>query len=319
MSRPTVTRAHIPWVECWESANRAFYRDHKAEHHFATPVSVSTHTARKVATLLAEEDFDHSIRTVVDVGSGSGTLLGQLASLVDSDIRLIGVDTRPRPDGLDSSIEWRRVHIDAGVEEITGDDGKLNGIVMAHEFLDDVPCPVVELDDHLNARIVLVDPATGSEEIGPALSDAAAGALLGDMTNADATSWLNRWWPATKPFARREIGLARDRVWRRLTRVLNTGYAVGVDYAHRFADRRTGLWDGGTLRGFAAGYPQPARPDGTVNITAHVALDSCAAAGAWMLPQHEVFASWSLDSWPLELGSFEWLIEPVRSDVGSDQ
>jgi SAM-dependent MidA family methyltransferase len=306
----------MPWVDSWKQANEAFYSRYAAEDHFATPVSVSSHTARKVLQLL--KDVREGARNthagvsplaVVDIGSGSGTLLRQLTSMLDTDVQLIGVDTRPRPDDLAPAIQWRQIHVDATVEDITGTDGDLTGVVIAHEFLDDIPCPVVELDDHLEAHVMLIDPTTGSEEVGPTLHDVAARAHLGDMTREDAFAWLQRWWPPTRPMARREIGLTRDRVWRRLTRILREGFTVGVDYAHRLDDRRAGIWDSGTVKGFFAGSPQSARPDGTVNITAHVALDSCAGPRAQLLPQSEVFATKSLDSWPAGLGSFDWLIE----------
>lgn len=73
--------------------------------------------------------------------------------------------------------------------------------------------------------------------------------------------------------------------------------------------------DGGRVKGFVDGAPCRPRPDGSVNITSHVALDSCASPHATVRPQFDVLStsavgSRSLASWPPDLGSFDWLIEP---------
>ncbi|MAF73772.1 MAG: hypothetical protein CMH40_05665 [Micrococcales bacterium] len=227
----------------------------------------------------------------------------------------MGVDVRPRPDDLPAAILWRQVRVTRDVEDITGMDGRITGLVIAHEFLDDVACPVIELDDDLRPRIVQVEAATGAEVLGPDLADPAAEALLGGISPSQARAWLDRWWPATKPLARREVGLPRDLLWRRLTRILASGHAIAIDYAHRLDDRRSGLWDGGTVKGFVDGAPCRPRPDGSVNITSHVALDSCASPHATVRSQFDVLStsavgSRSLASWPPDLGSFDWLIEP---------
>ncbi|NUP49322.1 MAG: hypothetical protein HOW97_18740, partial [Catenulispora sp.] len=67
----------------------------------------------------------------------------------------------------------------------------------------------------------------------------------------------------TRPAARRSAvaGLAR-------------GAAVAVDYAHT-AGARPAF---GTLTGYRDGHQVPAVPDGSCDLTAHVALDACAAA-----------------------------------------
>ncbi|MEC8445623.1 MAG: SAM-dependent methyltransferase, partial [Actinomycetota bacterium] len=239
----------------------------------------------------------------------------QLAALVVDEVTLMGVDVRPRPDDLPAAILWRQVRVTRDVEDITGMDGRITGLVIAHEFLDDVACPVIELDDDLRPRIVQVEAATGAEVLGPDLADPAAEALLGGISPSQARAWLDRWWPATKPLARREVGLPRDLLWRRLTRILASGHAIAIDYAHRLDDRRSGLWDGGTVKGFVDGAPCRPRPDGSVNITSHVALDSCASPHATVRSQFDVLStsavgSRSLASWPPDLGSFDWLIEP---------
>jgi SAM-dependent MidA family methyltransferase len=56
---------------------------------------------------------------------------------------------------------------------------------------------------------------------------------------------------------------------------LRQGLAVAVDYAHV----RSGRPPYGTLAGYRDGHLVPAVPDGSCDVTAHVALDACATAG----------------------------------------
>ena len=330
MSDVPSTRPFRAWVDAWDDANHTFYTHHAPEQHFRTSIDAGTATARRIAELLApppqhppQHPHQHPCQTpnsslprcIVDIGSGSGALLTQLATLVDDEVTLIGVDVRPRPEDLPPAIRWRQVRVTHDVEDITGMDGRITGLVIAHEFLDDVACPVIELDDDLRPRIVQVEAATGAEVLGPDLADPAADALLGGISPGEVRTWLDRWWPATKPLARREVGLPRELLWRRLTQILASGHAIAIDYAHRLDDRRSGLWDGGTVKGFVDGAPCRPRPDGSVNITSHVALDSCASTYATVRSQFDVLstsaiASRSLASWPPDLGSFAWLIEP---------
>ena len=196
------------WVDAWEDANHTFYTHHAPEQHFRTSIDAGTATARRIAALLAplpehphKHSHEHSRpatdsslpRCIVDIGSGSGALLTQLAALVDDVVTLIGVDVRPRPDDLPATIQWRQVRVTHDVEDITGRDGRITGLVIAHEFLDDVACPVIELDDDLRPRIVQVEATTGAEALGPDLADPAAEALLGGISPGEARAWLDRW------------------------------------------------------------------------------------------------------------------------------
>jgi SAM-dependent MidA family methyltransferase len=56
---------------------------------------------------------------------------------------------------------------------------------------------------------------------------------------------------------------------------VRAGVALAVDYGHEAPARPRG----GTLTGYRDGRQVPPVPDGSVNLTAHVALDSVAAAG----------------------------------------
>ena len=105
---------------------------------------------------------------------------------------------------------------------------------------------------------------------------------------------------------------------------------MAVDYGHTLTDRRA------TLTGYRAGRQVPPVPDGTCDLTAHVAVDACAAAtGARVLRQREALQSLgitaalperSLPSYaeglvrasqarelldPDGLGGFRWLVQEL--------
>ncbi|HZU56675.1 MAG TPA: SAM-dependent methyltransferase, partial [Actinocrinis sp.] len=187
-------------------------------------------------------------------------------------LRLVAVEVTPKPDNLTSDIEWRN-DLPAGV----------TGLLIANEWLDNVPCDVAESTPH-GWRLVEV-AADGAERLGP-------------EPNPDQQAWLSTWWPtpnssnepSDQPL-RAEIGLSRDTAWRRAVAALDRGVAIAVDYAHN----RTSRSPFGTLTGYAHGRQTAPIPDGSCDITAHVALDSCAAAthADWtvLATQREVFHS----------------------------
>ena len=77
---------------------------------------------------------------------------------------------------------------------------------------------------------------------------------------------------------RAEIGSSRDDAWAAITGMLDAGAAVAIDYGHTRAERVAGTWDGGTLVGYRDGHVVTPVADGSCNLTAHVAIDSVAAA-----------------------------------------
>ncbi|WP_329280072.1 SAM-dependent methyltransferase [Streptomyces sp. NBC_00691] len=229
--------------------------------HFRTSVHASPLFAAAVARLLAEvaEELGTSEVDLVDVGAGRGELLtGVLAALGNGDggvpgglrVRSYAVERADRPAGLDPRIEWTG-RLPRGVR----------GLVFANEWLDNVPVDVAEADAEGTARYVEVR-ADGTERLG------------GPVSGADA-EWLARWWPLREPGARAEIGRPRDEAWASAVASLSAGRAVAVDYAH-VRDARPPF---GSLTGFRAGREVPPVPDGSCDLTAHVALDACAAAG----------------------------------------
>ena len=73
---------------------------------------------------------------------------------------------------------------------------------------------------------------------------------------------------------RAEIGRPRDAAWQRLRDTVTAGTVLAVDYGH-LCDHRPRY---GTLTGYAAGRQVPAIPDGSRDITAHVAVDALPGA-----------------------------------------
>ncbi|MEQ4305350.1 SAM-dependent methyltransferase [Plantactinospora sp. B6F1] len=213
---------------------------------------------------------------VVDVGAGRGELLGTLARLAPPELaarlRLTAVELAPRPDSLPEPINWR-----SDLPE------RVVGLLIATEWLDNVPLDVAE-SGRAGWRRVLVDPATGAESPGGPL----------DPAEAD---WLARWWPTSTDESppdqpspdriepppdrvqpspiRAEIGLPRDTAWAEAVGSLHRGLALAVDYGHLRDDRPVH----GTLTGFRSGRQVYPVPDGSCDLTAHVAMDSVAAAG----------------------------------------
>lgn len=232
--------------------------------HFRTSVHASPLYAGAVARLLCrvDEALDHPDELAfVDLGAGRGELtagvLAALPSGVAARARACAVERAERPAGLDPRVEWRALP-PAGV----------TGLIFANEWLDNIPLDVVEVDTAGLVRRVLVGD-DGTESLG----DAVAGA---------DSSWLAHWWPlAPEPGLRAEIGRPRDEAWAAASATLTRGLAVAVDYAHDRAARPPF----GTLTGFRAGRETAPVPDGSCDITAHVALDACALPGACLLTQ----------------------------------
>jgi SAM-dependent MidA family methyltransferase len=234
-----------------------FYRrGERPVAHFRTSVHASQRYAAALGRLLGEVDtgLGHPDRLhLVDVGAGSGELLTQIMAAVpelSGRLEPTAVELSPRPADLPSSVRWR-----ASLPE------EIVGLVVANEWLDNVPLDVVELTPE-GPRVVLVDPATGAELVGPA------------PAHADR-EWLARWWPLREAGDRAEVGSPRCAAWAAVISSMRRGVAVAVDYGHSLAGRPAY----GTLTGYRDGHVVPVVPDGSCDVTAHVALDACADAG----------------------------------------
>ncbi|MEU0202092.1 MULTISPECIES: SAM-dependent methyltransferase [unclassified Streptomyces] len=234
--------------------------------HFRTSVHASPLFAGAVARLLCRVDEAlgrPAALDFVDMAAGRGELAtGVLAALpaeVAGRTRAYAVEVAERPAGLDHRIEW----LAAPPEGTTG-------LLFANEWLDNVPVEVAEVDAAGTARLVLVR-TDGTERLGEPVGGAEA-------------RWLERWWPLPGAAGlRAEIGLPRDESWAAAVATLRRGLAVAVDYAHT-ADARPPF---GTLTGFREGRETTPVPDGSCDITAHVALDACALPGGRVLRQRE--------------------------------
>ncbi|MGV9776011.1 SAM-dependent methyltransferase [Streptosporangium sp. NPDC003464] len=251
------------WLTWRAATERALYGDNGfylrecPSGHFRTSVGASSVFAEAVlCELVALDDAlgGPPVIDLVDVGAGEGALAaGVLAAAppgLRPRLRVTGVDLAPRPARLPGEIAWAR----------TVPDG-INGLVIANEWLDNVPVDVAEQTAD-GPRLVLVDPSNGAERLG------------GRPSEADL-AWLARWWPMRAPGERAEIGRPRDEAWASVIVRLARGRAIAIDYAHPVDDRPPC----GTLAGYRDGAAVAPVPDGSCDITAHVALDACAAAG----------------------------------------
>ncbi|GAA4912430.1 SAM-dependent MidA family methyltransferase [Stackebrandtia albiflava] len=242
----------VRWSEAMRTAlygPDGFYTRQSPAAHFRTSSQLPPF-ADAIAEIVRRVDAATGrpeVFEVVDMAAGGGELLDRLSRLVplEGRLRLTGVEVRPRPPGLPSAVEWR--------EE---PPPRVTGLLLACEWLDNVPLDLCEAGDDGVARYQLVDPATGT-------------VTTGEPVSAEDAAWLRRWWP-TPPGTVAEIGTTRDAAWRDLTARLDRGLAVAVDYGHTRATR-PGF---PTLTGFRDGREVAAIPDGRGDVTAHVAMDS---------------------------------------------
>ncbi len=236
---------------------QGFYRRERPSAHFRTAAHASPLYAAALMRLLESVDADlgrPARLDLVDVGAGRGELLAQMIELTAGTLadRLhpVAVEFADRPDGLDPLVSWRHELPD-----------RITGLVVANEWLDNIPVHVVELAGD-GVRLVLVDPATGEQRLGRPVASA-------DL------AWLARWWPLPMVGQRAEVGRPRDTAWARVVRRLRAGMAVAVDYVH-YRHTRPPY---GSLSGYRGGRAVEPVPDGSCHITSHVAIDACAAAG----------------------------------------
>lgn len=190
---------------------------------------------------------------VVDVGAGDGSLLEAMTVVLEgTDLgkRTIftGIDVRSRPSGLSPHIRWQ-----------SSAETDVCGLVMAHEWLDEIPLDIAQRDDAGIDRLVLVD-RDGCESLGD------------PVEGTPAAEWMRMWWPLAAPGERAEVGITRDAAWADLCSCVTAGTVLATDYGHMLGERRP------TLRGYRRGSLVDPVPDGSCNLTAHVAIDACAAA-----------------------------------------
>jgi SAM-dependent MidA family methyltransferase len=229
-----------------------FYVTQPPREHFRTSAHASPLFAGALLRLLERVDaaLGHpEPLDVVDVGAGRGELLLALRAAAPQSLaprlRLTAVELAPRPASLPSSIAWLP----------SLDRVRVTGLLVATEWLDNVPLDVAALDSSGTPRYVRVDDSLG-----------------GPVSEPDA-AWLARWWPLV-PGGRAEIGAPRDAAWTAAVSTVERGLALAVDYGHVRAQRPLL----GTLTGYRGGRQVPPVPDGSCDLTAHVAVDAVAAA-----------------------------------------
>jgi SAM-dependent MidA family methyltransferase len=221
-----------------------FYRRHAPADHFRT----SVHASPLFATAIIRLADELHAKIITDIGAGRGELAAEIA--------------RQAPGLTVVSVE-----LDSDLPE------QLTGLVIANEWLDNVPCEVVVKDDA--PRYLL------------------AGGSPGPVVEGNDLEWLAEWWPLAEPGHRAEIGLPRDLAWADVVRRLDRGTAIAIDYGHVRDDRPPY----GTLTGYRDGRECAPDPDGSCDITAHVAVDSVAAAvGGAVTTQRESLRALGIDA-----------------------
>ena len=231
----------------WEQAlygPDGFYRREAPADHFRT----SVHASPLFATALIRLAAQIGATTITDLGAGRGELAGAIEKQAP-ELTVVSIDVNDAlPDRLD-------------------------GLVIANELLDNIPCEVVELDDA--PRYVMAD---GS---------------LGPVVDGNDRGWLERWWPLADQGDRAEIGSARDEFWAGVVERLGHGTAIAIDYGHVRDDRPPY----GSLAGYRDGRDCDPVPDGSCDITAHVAVDSVAAAvGGTIAGQRDALRALGIDA-----------------------
>jgi SAM-dependent MidA family methyltransferase len=245
----------LAWADAWQEAlygPQGFYRGAGPRAHFTTAThgALGAALAQAIATLARERGLRH----VVDIGAGRGELMGHLYA-ADPALRLTGVDVVQRPRDLPEPAEWL---VSPGGADLPGSlSGLRDALVLAHEWLDVVPCPIAEVDGGGVLRHRLVDPGTGAESWGPPVA-------------GEDLEWAGRHWFTTTEGDRVEVGRTRDVAWDDLLSRIRSGLAIAVDYGHRGGERP----GEGTLAAYREGMRVDPVPDGSCDLTAHVAMDT---------------------------------------------
>jgi SAM-dependent MidA family methyltransferase len=251
----------VPWRVAWQDAlygPRGFYRQPRGPAgHFTTATQAGSGPAL-ARTLWAWADR-YDLDAIVDVGAGRGELLHHLYASPPGR-PLTGLDVVDRPHDLPEPVSWVE---SPGGRELPMAWRPDRALVVAHEWLDVVPCTVAEVAPDGALREVFVDPTTGAESLGLELS-------------GPDLEWCQRFWPQVLAGDRLrgdrvEVGRQRDEAWAALLGRLAPGsVALAVDYGHTVEDRpRTG-----TLVAYRDGRLVDPVPDGSCDLTAHVSVDS---------------------------------------------
>ncbi|ONI81835.1 hypothetical protein ALI22I_37165 [Saccharothrix sp. ALI-22-I] len=221
------------WREALYGPSGFFTRGEVPADHFRTAPLVGPELAEALLVLLDRVDFclgRPARLDFVDVGAGGGELSAAVRSLAAGSslaARLVVTAVDVGPSRAVPGVRWA-----------SSLPSSVCGLLVGHEWLDAVPCPLV--------------------------------------TGPLSHPWLDRWWPVREG-EKAEVGAPRDAAWAdAVSRV--RGAALAVDYGHVLADRAAGRYASGTFAAYRDGRRVEPVFDGTCDLTAHVALDACGAA-----------------------------------------
>nr|BFE84628.1 SAM-dependent methyltransferase [Planobispora longispora] len=249
----------LPWRAAMERAlygEDGFYLRERPSGHFRTSVGASPVFAEALARELVEVDRAlgrPAVVDLVDIGAGEGMLAAGVMAAAPSGLRarlrVTAVDLAPRPARLPGEIVWTETPPE-----------KIHGLVVANEWLDNVPVDIAEQtpqgpgwcwSTRRPVRSGWGAPGRGRPRLaGPLVADAGGGRAGGD-----------------RQAARRGLGVG-DRTARPRAGHRDRLRPPGGDRPPY-----------GTLAGYRDGASVAPVPDGSCDVTAHVALDACAAAG----------------------------------------
>lgn len=184
------------WEAAWHAAlygpGGFFARGEKPSAHFRTSPLVGPELAEALLTLLSRVDAALGFPPVVDfvdVGAGGGELAFAVRSLASgslaSRLRVTAVEVGP-------FVELPGVRWTSAVPSCVG-------LLVGHEWLDAIPCPVV--------------------------------------TGPSADPWITRWWPSLADGDLAEVGSPRDVAWAAAVSSVR-GAALAIDYGHLVSSRR---------------------------------------------------------------------------------
>ncbi|MDU0292420.1 SAM-dependent methyltransferase [Saccharothrix longispora] len=237
------------WREALYGPGGFFTRGAVPADHFRTAPLVGPELAEALLVLLDRVDsaLGRPDRIdFVDVGAGGGELSASVRSLAPPHLarRLVVTAVDVGPARSLPGVVWT-----------SEPPGSVRGLLVGHEWLDAIPCPLVE---------------------GPC-----------------DDPWLARWWPV-RAGERAEVGEPRDRAWADAVSRVAAGAALAVDYGHVLADRAAGRYAAGTFAAYRGGRRVEPVFDGSCDLTAHVALDACGAAaggGFALVSQRDALAA----------------------------
>lgn len=270
-----MSTAPVPWPRAWHDAlygTQGFYRSPEGPvGHFATSAAGIPHADGVLARAVTALARRHGMRTIVDLAAGRGQFTAAMAAAAP-ELALVGVDIVSRPPTLPDEVAW---WISPGGASLPAElSGLTSTLVLAHEWLDVVPTTVARRDpEHGVWREILVRVDDGEQSLGHAIT----GAEL---------AWLQAWTPEGIEVA--EVGLSRDQAFADLVSGVDDGLVLAVDYGHVREQRPFA----GSLTGYRAGRSVAPVPDGSMDITAHVAIDSLLglAPTASATRQHQMLA-----------------------------